>query len=232
MLLTVLNSIPAEVDEINVSMGYPFKETSIFSLIGKLTDAHRNIRTGKNGEIQFYYKDVISILKLPVFTDISQDEINSLIREIAIRNKVYIGVNELHINNLLTAVFNNIKNYKNIPEYILRILEIIIASYKQNKPDDIIENKVEYDFIFHAYVYIQRLNEILQSTLIELSVNTMFKLIHNLLKNLSIPFSGEPLAGLQIMGILETRALDFFCWIRICYRHFSKINKYPVIYSS
>jgi CRISPR/Cas system-associated exonuclease Cas4 (RecB family) len=209
LLLPVLNSLPGEVNEINVSMGYPFRETPVFNLIGKLADAQRNIRTGKNNEIQFYYKDVISILKLPVFAGILPDEANLKISEIAAGNMIYVADNYLHINNLFTTIFSSIKHYKEIPEYILRILEIIIEKYKQNKPDDIIENKTKYDFVFHAYTYIQRLNDVLQSSPVELSVNTMFKLIYNLLKNLSIPFSGEPLAGLQVMGILETRTLDF-----------------------
>ncbi len=209
LLLPVLNSIPEEVNEINVSMGYPFRETSVFGLIGKLADAHRNTRSGKNGEVQFYYKDVVSILKLPVFTGISHDDIDSLICDMAAGNKVYIGINNLHINDLFTAIFNKISDYKDIPGYILSILEIIIENYRQNKPGNITGNKEEQDFIFHAFIYIQRLNDILQSSGIELTVNTMFRLIHNLFKNLGIPFSGEPLAGLQIMGILETRALDF-----------------------
>ena len=209
LLLPVLNSIPREINEINVSMGYPFKETSIYSLIENLVDIHRNSRKNKNGEVQFYFKDVISLLKLPVFIDIFQDEINSLLQEIASENKVFINANELHINNLLTTIFNEIKNPKSIPGYILGIFDIIIESYKLKKPQNVIENKVEYDFIYHAYIYIQRLNEILKTTEIELSASTLFKLIHNLLKKLSIPFSGEPLVGLQVMGILETRALDF-----------------------
>jgi hypothetical protein len=65
------------------------------------------------------------------------------------------------------------------------------------------------DFVYHAYIYIQRFNEILKNTEIEFSAGTLFNLLAGILRKLSIPFSGEPLAGIQVMGILETRTLDF-----------------------
>lgn len=209
LLLPVLNSIPEEINEINVSMGYPFKETPVFSFIEKLVDTHRNSRINKNGQIQVYYKDVISLLKLPVLTDIMPEEINTLTQKITSQNKVFINIEDLKTNNILANVFIEIQDPKDIPDYILRILEVIMDSYKQKKTESNAEIKVELDFIYHAYIYIQRLKEILQPTKIEFSANTLFKLLINILKRLSIPFSGEPLAGLQVMGILETRTLDF-----------------------
>jgi len=209
LLLPVLNSIPEEINEINVSMGYPFKETSVYSFIEKLVDTHRNKRINSKGQIQFYYKDVISLLKLPVFIDIMQEEINTLIHKITSQNKVFISIDELRTSDILADIFIDIQEPKDIPSYILRILEVIIGNYKQKKSEVNTEIKVELDFIYNAYIYIQRFKEILQNTTIEFSANTLFKLLINILKRLSIPFSGEPLAGLQIMGILETRTLDF-----------------------
>ncbi|UCH13649.1 MAG: PD-(D/E)XK nuclease family protein [Bacteroidales bacterium] len=209
LLLPVLNSIPEEINDINVSMGYPFKETPVFSFIAKLVDIHRNSRTASNGKIQVYYKDVISLLKLPVLIDIIPEEISELTQKITSRNKVFINIDDLKSNDKLANVFLEIKDPKNIPAYILRILEVVMDSYKLKKADSGSEIKVELDFIYHAYTYIQRLKEMLEETGIEFSANTIFKLLINILKKLSIPFSGEPLAGLQVMGILETRTLDF-----------------------
>ncbi len=209
LLLPVLNSIPEEINEINVSMGYPFKETPVFSFIEKLADTHRNSRTSRNGKIQFYYKDVISLLKLPVLVDIIPEEINALTQKITSRNKVYINIDDLQSNDILSGVFLEIRNPKDIPAYILRILELVTDSYKLKKSESNSEKNVELDFIYYAYTCIQRLKEMLEGTGIEFSANTLFKLLINILKRLSIPFSGEPLAGLQILGILETRTLDF-----------------------
>jgi CRISPR/Cas system-associated exonuclease Cas4 (RecB family) len=209
LLLPVLNSIPEEINEINVSMGYPFKETSVYSFIEKLVDTHRNKRISANGQLQFYYRDVISLLKLPVFSDIIREEISSLVNKITSQNKVFIGIDDLKTSNILADIFIDIQEPKEIPSYILRILEAVIDNYKQKKSEVDTEIKVELDFIYNAYIYIQRFKELLQTTTFEFSSNTLFKLLISILKRLSIPFSGEPLAGLQIMGILETRTLDF-----------------------
>jgi hypothetical protein len=209
LLLPVLNSIPEEISEINVSMGYPFKETSVYSLIEKLVDTHRNKKITGNGKIQFYYRDVIALLKLPVFNEIIGEEINNLINRITSRNKVFIDINEFGTGNFIADIFIDIQEPKDIPSYILGILDTVIDNYKHKKSEINTEIKVELDFIYNAYIYIQRFREILQTTAIEFSLNTVFRLLANILKRLTIPFSGEPLAGLQIMGILETRTLDF-----------------------
>ncbi len=209
ILLPVLNSIPEEIDEINVSMGYPFKETSVYTLIEKLVDIHHNIRKSKDGRIQFYHKDVIALLKMPVFTGILKSEIDALVENITGLNKVLINKDELQINEILASIFHEINNPRDIPGYILKILEVIINGYKQNISETGSQVKVEMDFVYHAYIYIQRFNEILKNTEIEFSAGTLFNLLAGILRKLSIPFSGEPLAGIQVMGILETRTLDF-----------------------
>ena len=68
---------------------------------------------------------------------------------------------------------------------------------------------LEREFIYHYYLSINRLKGIMQENRIEMNVVTFFKLLKKLTAGISIPFEGEPLSGLQIMGVLETRALDF-----------------------
>ena len=68
---------------------------------------------------------------------------------------------------------------------------------------------LEREFIYHYYLSINRLKGIMQENRIEMNVATFFKLLKKLTAGISIPFEGEPLSGLQIMGVLETRALDF-----------------------
>ncbi len=209
LLLPVLNSIPEEINEINVSMGYPFKETSVYSLIEKLVDTQRNKKINTSGQVQFYYRDVISLLRLPVFADILQEDISTLIQKITSQNKVFIGADELRSDNIPADIFADIQNPGDIPSYILKILELITDHYRQKKSEENTEIRVELDFIYNAYISIQRFKEILGEIPVEFSANTLFRLLVNILKSLSIPFSGEPLTGLQIMGILETRTLDF-----------------------
>jgi CRISPR/Cas system-associated exonuclease Cas4 (RecB family) len=209
LLLPVLNSLPEEIEEINVSMGYPFKETPVYALIEKLADINHNARKGKDGKIRFYHKDVIALLKLPVFKDIMKNEADALIKSITGRNKVLIGKDELHTNEILVSIFQDIDNPLTVPAYILKILKSFIDIHRQNTSGTDVAARVEIDFIYHAYTYIQRFNEIIKNTDIEFTASTLFRLLEGILRNLSIPFSGEPLAGIQVMGILETRTLDF-----------------------
>jgi CRISPR/Cas system-associated exonuclease Cas4 (RecB family) len=209
LLLPVLNSIPEDIEEINVSMGYPFKETPVYALIEKLADIHQNVSKGKDGKIQFYHKDVIALLKLPLFEGIMKNEADELIKAVTVRNRVLISKEELHVNELLGAIFHEIDNPFNIPSYILKILKSFIDLHRQNISDTDAADGVEMDFIYHAYTYIQRFNEIIKDTDIEFTSGTLFRLLAGILRNLRIPFSGEPLAGIQVMGILETRTLDF-----------------------
>jgi hypothetical protein len=69
--------------------------------------------------------------------------------------------------------------------------------------------ELENEIIFQIFTRIKRLNEILQGRKVELRIGTLYRLIRKILMNTRIPFSGEPLTGLQIMGVLETRVLDF-----------------------
>ena len=209
LLLPVLNSIPEEIEEINVSMGYPFKETTVYALIEKLADMHHNVRKGRDGKIQFYHKDVIALLKLPVLEGILKNEADALIKAITGKNKVLISKDELNGNEILAAIFHDINNPLTIPAYILKILKSFIDIHRQNISDTDVAARVDMDFIYHAYTYIQRFNEIIKNTEIEFTAGTLFSLLKGILRNLSIPFSGEPLAGIQVMGILETRTLDF-----------------------
>ena len=70
-------------------------------------------------------------------------------------------------------------------------------------------NDIEQEFIFHYFTTVNRMKEIMQDTGIEMKIDTYFRLLKRVTDTITIPFRGEPLSGLQIMGVLETRALDF-----------------------
>ena len=63
--------------------------------------------------------------------------------------------------------------------------------------------------MYHYYITVKRLRDVIAEQDIEMTVETFFRLLGKMAASISIPFQGEPLSGLQIMGVLETRALDF-----------------------
>ena len=138
-------------------------------------------------------------------------ELNNYIRKY---NRVFIPVNDLAKNELLKRIFIPLTNAQEAADYLISILEYLQQEhFSTSKTNDEKENNkltpLEKEFLYHYYITVNRLKEVMTEYKTEMNVSTFFKLLNKMVNNISIPFRGEPLSGLQIMGVLETRALDF-----------------------
>ena len=79
----------------------------------------------------------------------------------------------------------------------------------QKGNDEHIDDPLFQESLFRAYTLINRLDELMDSGVLNVTMNTMQRLIGQLIQQTSIPFHGEPAEGLQVMGVLETRNIDF-----------------------
>ena len=206
LLLPVLYSIPGQINDLNVTMGYPLKDTPVFSLISNIVDLQKNIRLNKKNEASFYYKYVLNILNHQYIID--SKGVDKIIKEIHKYNKIYIRQNELENSELIKLVFSKINSIDDIGEYLLNIL------YELNKRlfPDAEEDKrfeIEQEYIFCLYKAVNRLNEVLSTLKHKFSIDMYLKLLSQYIREQRVSFEGEPLLGLQIMGLLETRVLDF-----------------------
>ena len=210
LLMPVLHSIPEEINEINVTMGYPLKETPIYSLVEHINELHKNSRITSGNNFQFYYKDVLAILNHQYISNLNTGIIEKLVDYIIKNNRIFISAEELTKCELLKNIFTKISNENEIHEYLLNILYFISERMNSDKEEEK-NNKINLDpeYIYHLYISIRRLKEICTEKNIQLNIGTYFKLLKKIIQSLRIPFNGEPLAGIQVMGILETRALDF-----------------------
>jgi ATP-dependent helicase/nuclease subunit B len=209
LLMPLLNSIPEQIDAINITMGLPLKSIPLASLFDALFKLH------KTDQKTVYYKDVVTILThqfiKPLFIEGSQDYSDLIIAHIQDNNVVYL----------------NIEKLKKLSGVKCNVIELLFASWKNN-PGIAIDNCSKLIFIIKAHLniektknllsleYLYRFNEVFNSlnslnALYEhiYNINTLFGLYKEIMKSETLDFKGEPLKGLQIMGMLESRVLDF-----------------------
>ena len=207
LLFPMLYSIPEEIEKINVTMGYALNSTPIKELIDNLVNLQKNITKRKDGDDLFYYKPALAILNHRYIYSYDESNIQLLINNITQNNKIKISKIDLNINEFLSLVFSP-KQQNEICFYLMEILSHLISNNNSEDNDGMVSN-LEKEFLFQAYTSIKRMNDLLQKWQVEIDIETLARLVKRLISNISIPFQGEPLAGLQIMGMLETRCLDF-----------------------
>lgn len=213
LLLPILYSIPEEIEKINVTMGYSLQHSSVSSLIASIAALSSNAREEK-GETMIYYKYVMTILNHPLVSSsitTKGEELKAYIKKF---NRVMLSTKELSIDSLTTLIFKPIKNWEEVSEHIKQILSEIYKHLSKKRSEDK-ENSndtravdIELEFIVQYYKTINRLQDSLGNVK-QMSVDTYFRLLKQLAQSISISFRGEPLSGLQVMGILETRVIDF-----------------------
>ncbi|MEF8985079.1 MAG: PD-(D/E)XK nuclease family protein [Bacteroidales bacterium] len=208
LLLPVLNSLPETPGEVNVTMGYPVYSTPAFSFLLTLIRLQENVKQ-QNGEVQFYYNDVLSVLNHQYLGIIRDEEVEKLIEQIHKHNKIYIPSGELTINNLFRAVFALPESYESLSDYLLDNYYRFYTLLKQQDEGEDYSLRMELESIYYVYIAIKRLKEVFQQHQANVKPATYLRILERVVKNQSIPFQGEPLSGIQVMGLLETRTLDF-----------------------
>ncbi len=208
LLLPVLASVPENIEDINVTMGFPFIHSSLYNLIYCIINLHKNKRENKATEISFYHKDVIALLNAPEVFKNTKSNIEELKRFIVQSNRIYLTPIDIAVNDLLKLIVKLPDDSRQLPDYFLSVFSELNKSLQERDGD---KNSQSYDseFLYLAIITFKRLKELLDVTETELSDSVVFSLILRSLSGVTIPFSGEPLKGLQVMGILETRVLDF-----------------------
>ncbi len=204
MLIPALHGIPEEIEHVNITMGYPLKNTPAYGLTELLYNLQKQLRRGKDNKTWFYNKQIVPLLQHQYIAMLAPDETKRLLKDIISHNRLFIESKEFEKDELFSSIFRKVDSSTSISSYLKSILELIF-----NKLDGNSEKIIEREFIYSVHKTVIRLEDILSSHEEEIETSTWFFLLKKLLEFQTVPFEGEPLAGLQVMGILETRALDF-----------------------
>ncbi len=209
LLVPLLHSLPQQISKINITMGFPLKSTPVSGLIEHIFELQRRMRV--SGErISFYHQTVSNILNHQYISLLCGSEATRLTHEMATNNWIYIDANELDKNELLATIFIPQTDTQSFLPYLLKILRSLQNGWQQAS-DEKHKYQLECDFLYQYYVTINRMHDILKAkpAEVDMSMDTLVRLTRQLTAGITIPFIGEPLDGLQVMGVLETRGLDF-----------------------
>jgi len=209
LLFPALGAVPTEVGTVNITMGYPVKNSMIHGLLMLLVQLLKNRRVDAKGNITAYYRYVTDILNHQLLAVAEPEKSRLFISEIQSQNKISIALTDIQISPLHRLIFTLPSAIADYCGYFLGILSEIFKLHKADDDSD----SIVYEIIFSVYSSIEKMDALIKKVVVEqkreISDAVFFRLLTQYLNGESVAFEGEPLAGLQLMGILETRCLDF-----------------------
>ncbi|MDT0648233.1 PD-(D/E)XK nuclease family protein [Zunongwangia sp. F260] len=204
LLLPVLNSLPPHISALNITMGFPLKNAPITSFFEKLFHIHLN------KEKEYYYKDVISIINHPAIAPILNPHAAKATAKISKENIVYLKPEKLisffpeDLKNLITYCF---KDWQDAPKLALQNLQDIISEIKAHLKST--ENNLGLEFLYQFHVLFNKLENLNELYPHIKTIKSLHSFFREMMSTQSLDFQGRPFNGLQLMGMLESRALDF-----------------------
>lgn len=206
LLLPVLHSIPQEVKNVNITMGFPLAQTPVYSFINAAMELQTKGYRSDTG--RFSYEAVSAILKHPYTQQLSA-KAEALERELTQTNRFYPLPSELKQDDFLANLFTPRSGIRALCDYLIGLIKDISTIYRKESEYNDIFNQLYRESLFQSHNKINRLYDLIESGILNVRTDTLKRLISKVLTTSNIPFHGEPAIGMQVMGVLETRNLDF-----------------------
>ena len=209
LLQPVLHSLPAEVKHVNITMGFPLSQTPVYSFLIALLELHTHGFNFKSG--RYTFQSVVTLLKHP-YTRQLTGQAELLEKELTRNNRFYPLPGELGKDEFLTRLFTPLSGNLNLCIRLSETLQQVAGIYQANTSgteDTDAFNQLYRESLFKAYTTINRFRTLIEEDELTVQSETFRRLLVKVLSATNIPFHGEPAIGLQVMGVLETRNLDF-----------------------
>ncbi|MES2567070.1 MAG: PD-(D/E)XK nuclease family protein [Bacteroidota bacterium] len=214
LLFPILNQLPKEVEHVNITMEYPLRLSPIYDLMDSLISLHQ--ATQKAGaSSSFYFSDVFKILQNSLFKKYYRSfgpsiALQSIIQKIIDKNYVWINTKVLSdlFEDNYTYIADLFIGWGNSAQGITSMSQFI-EMFNTSEKEELQLSSTEKEYLHVFTKYFNRLQSLIQTHSYLDSLLTLKSLYKQIIGAASVPFIGEPLQGLQIMGVLETRTLDF-----------------------
>lgn len=206
LLLPVLHSIPSEVKNVNITMGFPLAQTPVYSFVSALIELQTTGYRRDTGRYQ--YEAVQSVLKHPYTRQLSTSA-EGLEKQLTRDNRFFPLPSELKQDTFLEQIFTPKTGISALCQYLTEMLREVAVLYRKEQETDDIFNQLYRESLFKSYTLINRLLNLIDNGELNIQIETLRRLLCRLLATSNIPFHGEPAIGMQVMGVLETRNLDF-----------------------
>lgn len=204
LFIPMIHSVPDEIESINVTMGFPMRFTPVSALMRNIISMQLRARTIR-GIRTFFYEDVRKVLSNPIIRSISPADCDDMLSEIMTHRMFNVPCTfftEKHTT--MSRVFRPVKNHSDI-DHVFGFVNDLIDFLSERVTDD----PMQQHFLSAYRDALQALYGTCKRFSITMRESTMFHLLQRAINSDTVNFVGEPLKGLQIMGVLETRALDF-----------------------
>lgn len=226
LLLPMLYSLDESIEDFNITMGLSLRNSMLYTLIDSIFELQQNVaefrtKDGKTLKIpKFNHKSISKVLNHPFIRHYEQivlrtpdsiepTIIQKVLREINQNNQVFLSTRdfmEISDNHpLFKTLFTRWEkdNSSQIIQSFYDLIDLLRAVYKDYK------NALETEYLYLFYTLLKQFEQTIANRPEPLGLYTLRAFLYDLIRNTRIPFSGEPVSSLQILGMLETRALDF-----------------------
>ncbi|SFG28493.1 PD-(D/E)XK nuclease family protein [Pontibacter chinhatensis] len=205
-LFPFLYQLPAALEDstVNVTMGIPLRVTPVYSMLDALLELQKTC--DKLEATLFHYKPVTNLLRHPYVRGLNPELTYRVLQEIEQNSKSYVSKAELQEDAQLAVIFQCSASGTGLGRYLLEVLELVNRQFRSGQTA---QQTLEEEYISRTRTQLENMLGTAAEADIEISTDLLEKLMRHLLQQLTIPFTGEPLQGLQVMGMLETRCLDF-----------------------
>ncbi len=205
LLQPVLHSIPQErVGNVNITMGYQLSETSLYSLVNALIDMQRLAARNKG---RLSIQSLSRVLGNPMTAALCADA-PKILENLRASRRMFPDTTELINSKELAVMFSTATDNISLLQYLQNVLKALVPVIRE-RADDTLFQPLNQESLYRIYTQINRLYSLMESGGLDISTDTLCRLIRSVLATTTVPFHGEPAVGMQIMGLIETRNLDF-----------------------